>query len=185
MRIALFGGSFDPPHLGHLMVANVVEQQKIANEVWFVPCANHAFSKSMSPAKNRLDMLKLLSNKKHPIYTYELEKTTPSYSLETLKHAVQKFPQHSFVWLIGSDQVGVFHKWHRYKELLKKFTVLVYPREHHPVDVLLPGMQAVKDCPIISVSSTEVRNTVHNHQPIEKFVTKEIAEYIEENRLYV
>lgn len=184
MRIALFGGSFDPPHLGHLTVANVVSRQKIADEVWFVPCANHPFAKYMSLAKNRLKMLKLLSDK-HTMYTYELKRATPSYSLETLEHAVQEFPQHSFVWLIGSDQVGVFHKWYRYKELLKKFTVLVYPRENHPVDALLPGMQAVKDCPIISVSSTEVRNAIHHHQPIEKFVTKEIAEYIEENQLYV
>ena len=129
-------------------------------------------------------MVKLLSDK-HAIYPYEFEKTTPSYSFETLEYATQEFPQHMFVWLIGSDQVGVFHKWHRYEELLKKFTVLVYPRENHPVDALLPGMQAVQNCPIISVSSTEVRNAVHNHQSIEKFVTKEIGEYIEENHLYV
>lgn len=184
MRIALFGGSFDPPHLGHLTVANVVEHQKIADEVWFVPCANHPFAKYMSPAKNRLNMLRLLSDK-HTIYTYELERATPSYSFETLEHATQEFPQHSFVWLIGSDQVGVFHKWHRYEELLKRFTVLVYPREHHPADALLPGMQAIQNCPIISVSSTEVRNAVHTHQSIDTFVTKEIGEYIRKNNLYV
>lgn len=184
MRIALFGGSFDPPHLGHLTVASVVEHRKIADEVWFVPCANHPFAKYMSPAKNRLEMLKLLSDK-HTMYTYELERATPSYSLETLEHSVQEFPQHSFVWLIGSDQVGVFYKWYRYEELLNRFTVLVYPRENHPVDALLPGMQAINDCPIIAISSTEVRTAVHNHQPIEKFVTKEIAEYIRENNLYV
>lgn len=184
MRIALFGGSFDPPHLGHLTVANVVSHQKIVDEVWFVPCANHPFAKYMSPAKNRLEMLRLLSDK-HTIYTFELERSTPSYSLETLEHATQEFPHHSFAWLIGSDQVAVFHKWYQYEELLKRFTVLVYPREHHPVDALLPGMQAIQNCPIISVSSTEVRNAVHNHQSIQKFVTKEIAEYIRENNLYV
>jgi nicotinate-nucleotide adenylyltransferase len=183
MEIALFGGSFDPPHLGHITVADTVAKKRIADEVWFVPCANHPFAKNLSPAKNRLEMLQLIHGN-HRIYTYEIEKKTASYSIETLEHATQEFPEHTFSWLIGSDLLQSFTKWHLYAELLQRFPVLVYPRAGYAMEPLLNNMRALHEVPEIAASATEVRKLVQEGKNIEDFVPKKIEEYIHTHRLY-
>jgi len=182
MRIALFGGSFDPPHLGHKTVANTVVAKKIADQVWFVPCANHPFAKELSSANHRLAMLQLLGN--YQIYAYEIEKDTKSYSIETLEHAAAEFPQHTFVWLMGSDQLKDFHKWNRYEDIVNKFGVLVYPRKGYALEPLIPGMKALHEVPEVGTSSTEIRNAVKEQKSLESLTLPTIARYIEEHGLY-
>jgi nicotinate-nucleotide adenylyltransferase len=182
MKIALFGGSFDPPHLGHLAVADALVNQKLADEVWFVPCANHPFGKEMGDAKHRLAMLKVMG--KHKVYEYELKKSTPSYAIETLEHAVEQFPNHSFSWVIGSDQVAEFHRCHRYHDILNNFTVYVYPREGYETETALPGMILLSGKKI-ALSSTEVRAAVKNKQLIREMVPQKVDQYIQRHNLYV
>ena len=183
MHIMLFGGSFDPPHSGHLKVANHIIQAHIADELWFVPCAKHPFAKHLSPTADRLAMLKLLHT--HTINLFEAESHRPNYSIDTLDHFVATQPQNSFSWLIGSDQLPSFPKWHRYTELLQKFKVYVYPRTGFLLDDLLPGMVGLTTLPTIDVSSTEVRTRVKNNQSVHDLVPPEVAQYIQENKRYI
>lgn len=183
MRIALFGGSFDPPHRGHLSVAQAVVDHHIVDAVWFVPCANHPFAKTLSPAHHRLTMLRLLSDD-HYVYQYEIAKPTPSYSLETLLQATREFPSHDFVWLMGSDLLGSFTRWYHYQELLQQFTVLVYPRAGHDLSPLLPGMTALTSLPAVALSSTSIRAQVQNGQSITPSVPPAVANYIQSQQLY-
>lgn len=182
MRIALFGGSFDPPHFGHKIVADTVVAKKIVDQVWFVPCANHPFAKELSPAEHRLAMLKLLGD--YTIYTYEIEKATKSYSIETLEHASLEFTQHTFVWLMGSDQLKDFHRWNRYEEIADKYGVLVYPRKGYEMEPLIPGMRVLRELPEVGTSSTEIRKAVKEHELLESFTLPGIVTYIQEHGLY-
>ncbi len=182
MHIMLFGGSFDPPHNGHLAVADHVVQANIADKVWFVPCAKHPFAKHLSPTSHRVAMLKVL--RAHTITLFEAESDQPSYSIDTLEHFSSTQPHHSFSWLIGSDQLPSFQKWHRYADLLKRYTVYVYPRTGFPLDHLLPGMTGLHTMPTIDISSTDVRARVKRHQPIDEMVPLAVAQYIQEKKLY-
>lgn len=183
MRIALFGGSFDPIHNGHLTVAKETIVRGYADDVWFVPCASHPFAKQLSVAKIRLIMLQLATTQ--TIYTYEIEKHTQSYSIATLEHAAQEFPHHTFVWLMGSDQLESFKKWNNWEKILSNFGALVYPRKGYPLSPLLPGMTVMEKVSEIDVSSTKVRSLVHQQQIISSLVPSSVNTYIQKQKLYV
>lgn len=184
MRIMLFGGSFDPPHNGHITVVKQVLVASITDEVWFVPCRSHPFNKAMSPAKHRQAMLNTLSMKGTQVADYELHKEGKSYSLDTLNHYSSEFPEHTFSWLIGSDQLPNFHKWHRYLELLQRYRVYVYPRSAYPFTPLYDGMVPMENMPSIPISSTEVRMRVKAGKPIDSLVPPQVLSYISSTALY-
>jgi len=182
MKIGLFGGSFDPPHNGHLIVANTIVTKKYCDVVWFVPCAQHPYQKNISSATHRFSMIKTFN--KLSICAYELNKNTTSYSIETLEYLQKLFPNDTFIWVIGSDQLVDFKKWHRYEDILKKFQVLVYPRTDYPLYNALPGMQKLNHVENIDVSSTQIKKLLKEGKSVESFTTPEIIKYIEENDLY-
>lgn len=183
MHIMLFGGAFDPPHNGHLEIATGVVVKKIADEVWFVPCATHPFGKKMSPVQDRIAMLESVGTLK--IETYEAEQKATSFTVETVKHYSQTMPQHSFSWLIGSDQLPGFTRWERWEELLALCKVYVYPRKDHPFDALQPNMMPLRELPEITISSTKIRALVASGEPFEHLVPEAVASYIREKNCYV
>lgn len=180
MHILLFGGSFDPLHLGHLAVAKA--GLMVADQVWLVPCGQHPFDKSMSAQSDRQEILSTQSDFK--ILLLELEKKRPSYSYETLVELSQLYPEHTFSWLIGSDQVANFSHWHAYAQLLNSFTVYVYPREGSTACELLTGMKWLKNVSPVKFSSTEIKQRVAAGLPIQHLVTPAVANYISRHQLY-
>lgn len=182
MRIALFGGSFDPPHVGHLQVAKEVIRHKIVDDVWFIPCADHPFRKQMTSAVHRVAMLKLLSD--FPVQSWELHREGPSYSIDTLEYAAKTFPEHTFFWLLGSDQLQSFQQWHRWKDLLAAFVVLVYPRMNFPLTTVPEGMIALPQLPQTNISSSQIRDAVREKKSIGALVPTAIARYIQTHALY-
>lgn len=186
MHIALFGGSFDPPHQAHQIIAQYLLDQKIADEVWYVPVGEHHFAKKMSPAKNRVAMLQgIINSSRIKIENYELNHSGISYSYGTLLAMSKKYPQHTFSWIIGSDNLASFHKWHEYKKLLAKFTVYVYPRQGFPFQPLYPGMVPLEGVKRMRTSSTIVREKIRTHLSIARLVDPKVAQYIKVHRLYI
>lgn len=183
MRIALFGGSFDPIHNGHLTVAKETIAHGYADDVWFVPCASHPFAKQVSEAVYRFAMLQLATTQ--TIYTYEIEKNAQSYSITTLEHAAQEFPHHVFCWLMGSDQLTAFKKWNDWEKILSNYGALVYPRKGYPLSPLLPGMRVMEKVSEVDISSTLVRSLVHQQQDVLSLVPKQVNAYIQTQKLYV
>lgn len=182
MQIALFGGSFDPPHPGHLLVADTLLARKLVDDVWFLPCADHPFHKQLSPVSQRLAMLQLLSD--HTICTYEAQKATASYSVETLEFFQALFPADTFSWVVGADQLATFTKWHRYQDILTKFHVHVYPRDGFPTEPLLVNMSLLSDVAVSPASSTQIRQLLAQGQAIDGLSSPAIISYIKSHQLY-
>lgn len=194
MKIILFGGAFDPPHLGHQRIAKKLLEKGIADEVWYVPAKEHPFSKKMSSTEDRLKMLELSINgdSRIKIEKFELEKEGTSYSFETLDFLSQKYSDDDFSWLIGSDNLAKFHLWddsqgRGYKELLAEYRFYVYPRVGSKMEPLYEGMidlSEVEGIEPMGESSTEVREKTISGESVENLVKKEVAEYIQEKELY-
>jgi nicotinate-nucleotide adenylyltransferase len=197
MKIALFGGSFDPPHLGHLQIALHILEEKIADEVWFVPAKKHPFGKEMLKDIYRTKMLKelledslpLLKAKKIPnskikIETYEIDHSAISYSFNTLEHFAQTNPEHTFSWIIGTDNLPLFLKWYKAEDMLQKYTVLVYPRPGYEMSPLLPGMIPLHNMPKIDISSTMVRQKASTGESVKKLVSPKEEKFIAEKHFY-
>jgi nicotinate-nucleotide adenylyltransferase len=184
MRIAIFGGSFDPPHLGHLKIAESILSVRLADQIWFVPCGTHPFNKKMSPSHNRLTMVKLMLHKNMKVTDYEVEKRGSSYSYDTLTYFSKRFPQHNFSCIIGSDQLSEFHKWKRYKDLLARFPVYVYPRTGYSFKPLYQGMIPLTSFSSVNISSTNIRKRFLQDNIFTGLVDPKVVAYIRNSCLY-
>ncbi len=184
MRITLFGGTFDPPHLGHSTIARALLDQKKADEVWFLPVGEHAFEKEASPAQARIAMLELILEPQQRIELYEIEHAGMSITYETLLAVAQKYPEHQFSFVIGSDNLAKFELWHHYQEMLDQFPFFVYPRAGFALEPLYRGMEILEGVQPIEVSSTQVRDTIKAGDSISGLVTPKIEQYLKQTGLY-
>jgi len=184
MHIMLFGGSFDPPHNGHWQIAHEIIKQKIADQLWFIPCYSHPFAKNLSNSIHRLNMVQYLTNHAILVNDYEIKKEGTSFSYNTLKHFQTSQSTNTFSWLIGSDQLSSFHKWKNYQEFLKSAKVYIYPRANYPLKPLYENMIPLTDFPMITISSTQVREAVSQNKAIDKLVPEKVKQYIESKNLY-
>ncbi|MFH1016969.1 MAG: nicotinate-nicotinamide nucleotide adenylyltransferase [Pseudomonadota bacterium] len=166
--IGAFGGSFDPPHLGHLLAAVYALKVFELDEVWFVPAYQHAFGKKLSPFSKRLRMCRELIKGlglKLKISTIEREIRSDGKMLRTLL-ALRKRHRHSrFSLVIGSDILRQKRRWYRFSEIEKRFGILVVPRGSAPA-----GNIAIPD-----VSSTEVRRRLRRRKPLDNLLTPAVA----------
>lgn len=184
MKIALFGGAFDPPHLGHAQVANFLVTQKIVAQVWYVPTGVHDFAKQMAPAEHRQAMLELILTPATKIETSELTRPGVSHSYQTLKLAQAQYPTHQFSWVIGADNLAKFHLWQDYQKILAEFPVWVYPRTGHELTPLYPGMTVIRGCPQIDISSTLVKQTIAQGKSLTGLIDPAVINYLNYHQLY-
>ena len=188
MNISLFGGAFDPPHLGHQQVVSALLAENIADEVWLLPAKNHPFGKVMSASQHRLQMLQLVLNQlpqpdKVKIERYEIVHDGISYTYQTLQALAAQYPEHDFSFVIGSDNLSDFHKWNGFPQLLE-FPFYIYPREGFPFAPLYENMTPLTDMPEVTVSSTQIRSNIQSGDNLDGLVIREVDEYIEKNQLY-
>lgn len=193
-QIALFGGSFDPPHLAHQQIPVFLLQESFVDEVWYVPVKHHPFGKVVSLDKDRLHMLHTVIQHivvQHPEYeeklrieSWELEQNQKSYTIQTLEELSAQYPDVHFRWVIGSDNLEQFHLWHHYQEILQNYGVFVYPREKYPAEPLREGMTLLEHAPTVVVSSTQVRAAVQASTSISSLVLPEVEQFILQHKLY-
>lgn len=184
MQITLFGGTFDPPHLGHSTIASALIEKKYADEVWFLPVGEHAFEKKFSSWEHRVRMLELVTAPNIKVEHYEIRHLGMSITFNTLNGLAAQHPEHTFSFVIGSDNLARFHEWHHYQEMLAKYQFFVYPRAGFALEPLYPNMKVVEGVQPVQVSSTEVRDRVTLGKPILDLVKPAVARYIQENKLY-
>lgn len=190
MNIALFFGSFNPIHHGHLMVAQAVLNQSECQELWFVVSPQNPFKKqaSLLHAFDRLDMVEraIADHFQFKSCDLELHLPQPSYTVHTLYQLRERYPQHHFSLVMGGDNLEHFHQWKNYEDILEHHEILVYPRGEQAKSSLWehPKVQRIQ-APFVHLSSTYVRDCIRQGQSIRYLVPEALAQFIEAKKFYL
>lgn len=191
-KIGLFFGSFNPIHIGHLILANYILENSDMEELWFVVSPQNPFKekKSLLNDYNRLDMVNL-AIKKYPkmrASNVEFSLPIPSYTIDTLTYLKEKYPKNSFSLIMGEDNLASFTKWKNYETLAKNHQIIVYPRQFvgekkdseyfsheniHPISA-----------PIIEISATEIRKMIKEGKNVRPMLPPEVFEYLDGSSFY-
>ena len=191
MKIGIFGGSFDPIHIGHAIIAQHIISCGAVDRLWLMvsPVNPLKVGKERQVADtDRLRMVEMVSRPMEGVETsaFEFTMPKPSYTIDTLNALQAKFPGDEFYLVIGGDNWEVFGKWRNSEEILAKYHLLVYPRLGYEVNIpdeLKERVQLV-DAPIIELSSTQIRERLANGQSVRYYVPDEVLGYIERKHLY-
>ncbi len=176
MRIAIYGGSFNPPHVGHAMVAAWVGWCDLADEVWLLPTYSHAFSKDLAPFDVRLAMCRAAAAAVGPwvrVDAIESELPEPSYTIDTLDALTARHPEHEFRLLVGADTLDDTDAWKRWDRIEADYRPIVAGRHGYRE---VPGVPVFPD-----VSSTEVRRRIALGEGVEQFVLRDVAALLGEH----
>jgi nicotinate-nucleotide adenylyltransferase len=181
MRVALFGGSFNPPHVAHQMVALYVLETAPVDQLWFVPTWKHAFHKPLAPFENRLRMCELaVKGLGARARVTEIERTIggPSRSLNTVRRLRKLHPTHTYSLVIGSDVAEEVPTWYRAADLQALVSFIVVGRR------AAKGAADHSAVTMPEVSSTEVRNLLRAGKSAEGLVPRTVLDYIHRHGLY-
>lgn len=191
MRIGIFGGSFDPIHSGHAIIAQHIIGSGAIDRLWLMVSPLNPLKEGrprLVSDADRLRMVEMVSRPMQGVETTAFEFTLPrpSYTIDTLNALQAKFPDDEFYLIIGADNWEVFDKWRNSDEILAKYHVLVYPRLGHKVNIPAELGERVQlvDAPIIELSSTEIRNRLAHGKSVRYYVPDEVFNYIRHHNLY-
>lgn len=191
-RIGLYGGSFDPVHIGHQLIAHSFLKSNVIDELWVIltPQSPHKVSNEATSFNHRLAMLKLAfegaSNIK--ILTVEKDLPQPSYTYKTVEHLVSEHPTNSFYYCMGEDSLINFQSWKNPDSILKHVNLLVAKRpnaENQNIDNSILSKTTYVDHEPIDVSSSEIRNAVLGNISIHGLVDEKVESYIRNHKLYL
>lgn len=191
MKIGLFGGTFDPIHIGHLIIAETVKDTLKLDKIIFIPAANppHKLGKRITDSRHRLSMIQMaiVDHKDFQLSEIEIAHKSSSYSTETVQLFLDLYPSDELLFLIGGDSLKELHTWHEPDRLLKMIKIVVVQR---------PGINLKKvsscfldqvifvDAPLIGISSSNIRQNILEQRSIRYLVPDSVADYIHENKLY-
>jgi nicotinate-nucleotide adenylyltransferase len=190
-KIAVFGGTFDPLHIGHLILAQFIINNGYAEKILFIPSFNppHKQNNKVSDFMHRYNMIKLETDKDSDLEVSDIEKymDTPSYTYNTIKRLCEINKDVSYSLIIGQDQYNEFHTWYRYEDIIKEFNIIVFKRNFANISVTekidIKNFTFLNN-DIIPVSSTEIRKNIRNRKKFRYTVTEDIWKYIMQNDIY-
>jgi len=189
MKIGLFFGSFNPIHTGHLIIANYLANNTDLDKVWLVVSPQNPLKKygDLINTYDRLEMAKLATdnNKKIEVSDVELKLPQPSYTIDTLIHLHEKYPQHEFSIIMGSDNLVSLPKWKNYKTLLRDYRIYVYPRPgYENAELASHPSVTITMTPLMELSATFIRKSLAEKKNVQYFVPDSVLEFIESKNLY-
>lgn len=184
MKIGLFGGSFDPVHIGHRAIAEAAIDFGL-DRVIIIPTGKKIYYKASNsaPCEDRLAMLRLaFPEDVFEISDYETKIGGICYSADTVEHFKEAYPKDALYFIIGEDSYDYFYEWREPERILKNSTLLVYPRGEGGGEIKPPAVRL--DCEKVNAASSDIREKIKRGENIEGQVTKKVLEYIEEKKLY-
>ncbi|MEO8590641.1 MAG: nicotinate (nicotinamide) nucleotide adenylyltransferase [Flavobacteriales bacterium] len=194
MRIGCLFGTFDPPHNGHLAIAEHMLREHELDQVWLVVTPQNPFKTDLqlSPDQQRLAMVRL-AVQGHPglmASGFEIDLPKPNYTVDSMRFMRHRWPDHRFDLIIGSDNLAAFHKWKDPEEILEYHRLLVYPRsgfkEHLAQSIYHghPGVRVIADASLLDLSSTTIREDIRAWRPVDDRLSPTVVAYIREHGLY-
>lgn len=184
-QIGILGGTFDPPHIGHLLIAEIVRDTLDLDKVLFIPTNEPPHKeKALSPSKDRVNMLHvaLQDNDHFVIETIELERTGKSYSIDTIRALTKRHPDARFYFIIGADMVEYLPKWFAIDKLIQLVTFVGVKRVGYHLESKYP-IKTV-DVPLIDISSSAIRKRIGEQKTVKYFLPDSVLAYIKERNLY-
>lgn len=187
-RIGVLGGTFDPPHLGHLALARAALRECDLDRLIFVPAKYppHKLTADVSSETDRMEMLKL-ALEGHPefeISDLELKRDGLSYTVDTLNEIKKLYPGHEIIFIIGADNISEMESWYKPEQILKIATVAAFTRPGFEPHGKFVSMIKPFQMKPVDLSSTDIRENIRNNRSVEAMVPGPVLEYIVENRLY-
>lgn len=200
MKIGLYFGSFNPIHVGHLIIANHMANYADFDQVWMVVSPHNPLKKKASLLEDyhRLTLVNIAieNNDRLKASDIEFKLDVPSYTAVTLAHLKEKHPTYTFSLLMGEDNIRTFHKWFNYEEILSNHTIYVYPRavsiQEAELFIELPthelmqhqNIQFVKDVPVMNISSSFIRKSIKEGKSVEYLLVDAVRNYVDEMNFY-
>ncbi len=190
-RIGIFGGSFNPIHVGHALIASYIVESGAVDTLWLMVSPQNPLKENSGLASDyhRLRMTELVSRRIENVITsaFEFDLPKPSYTIDTLNALQEKFPDDKFYLVIGADNWCLFDKWKAGEEIITKYHILIYPRRGY--DIVIPERYSdrveVVNAPLIEVSSTLIRERLAQMKSVSFYVSEAVEKYILKNKLYM
>jgi nicotinate-nucleotide adenylyltransferase len=189
-KVGLYFGSFNPIHVGHLIIANAMVEHTEMDEVWFVVSAQNPFKerKTLLPDYHRLAMVRqaIDDNYRLKACDVELHLPVPSYTVVTLASLEERYPDYQFCLIMGSDNLDNFDKWRNYQYILDHYQIYVYPRPNHPLGRWeeCRNITVVKECPQLEISSSYIRKQIAEGKSVQYLLTESVFQYCSEMHFY-
>jgi nicotinate-nucleotide adenylyltransferase len=188
IRTALFGGTFNPLHNGHLTIARSVLEQGLADEVWMLitPCNPWKKDQVLLDDRLRYNIVRDAVKDIHGIEAsdYEFNLPKPSYTANTLRHISADYPDREFILTIGADNWVKFDNWRESDFILSNYRIIVYPRSGFEIKDIPQGVTEL-NCPLVDVSSTDIRSKIQAGEPINEMVPASVVRTIANLNLYL
>lgn len=202
MKVGLFFGTFNPVHVGHLIIANYMATETDLDQVWFVVSPQNPLKtkKTLLPEFHRLALVRVAieQSPKLRASSIEFDLPTPSYTITTLAYVQEQYPDHEFSLILGEDNLRNFHKWKNYEQILEKHNLYVYPRAYSESEQngtledpsetnLVSGHDRVNYCldvPVMRISSSYIRSAIKEGRDVRFLLTEPVHKYIEEMHFY-
>lgn len=186
-RIGLFFGSFNPIHIGHLIIAQYIQQNTSLDEVWMVVSPHNPFKKkrNLLDERSRLHLVQLAVEDIEGLQASDVEfyLEKPSYTVVTLAHLREKYPDQEFHLIMGSDNRENLHRWRNGDYIEEHFPIIVYPRPNHPKEKDHPNTLWI-DAPLMELSSTYIRHSIKEGRNASFMLDAKVWKYIDHNNLY-
>ncbi|MBK6267193.1 nicotinate-nucleotide adenylyltransferase [Marivirga sp. S37H4] len=189
-KVGLFFGSFNPIHIGHLIIANTILEEGVVDEIWFVVSPHNPFKKQSNLAHefDRLDLVEAaIADQFHmKASDIEFQMPKPSYTSDTLAYLISKYPDTDFKLIIGQDNLKSFPKWKNHEVILDQFGLLVYPRPHSKPSPLEnhPNVKFI-EAPQMDISATFIRKAIRNGRSIKYLVPDIVIDRIKAKKLFL
>ncbi|RZW40695.1 MAG: nicotinate-nucleotide adenylyltransferase, partial [Flavobacteriaceae bacterium] len=186
MKVGLYFGSFNPVHVGHMIIANHMVNNTDMDQLWMVVSPHNPLKQKKTLAKDydRLHLLNLaigdLTNIKASDIEFKLPK--PSYTIDTMVYLEEKYPQHQFCLIMGGDNLASFHKWKNYEKLLENYPIYVYRRPNYDLPEIASHENIIlEEAPLLDISASFIRSQIRSKKSIKYLVPDKVYEYLLED----
>ena len=191
MKIGLYFGTFNPIHVGHLIIANHMAEHSDLEQIWMVVTPHNPLKQknTLLDDYQRLHLVRLATEDYPKIKPSDIEfkLPQPNYTVNTLAHLMEKYPQHEFSLIMGEDNLKSLHKWTNYEYILQHHDIYIYPRVSEEAENLTlkdhPRVHWI-DAPIVEISSTFIRENIKNKKNIRPLLPHNVWEYVDHNNFY-